>query len=304
MSLARPLLNLGLRLLEKPYLARVRDPAEIREGFERKARFWFGMPRRARLVQDTLGTPAVRVLWAEATRDAPVLLYLHGGGYVFGSPRTHAAMLVHLARLCKAQACLPDYRLAPENPFPAAVEDARACFEALVSDGVAPDRIVIGGDSAGGGLALALLGDLCRSGGPTPAGAFAFSPLIDLTFSGRSFRTNASADPLLPAGRAAEMADLYLNGADPADPLASPLNADFPGAPPVWMCAGNTELLLDDTRRMAARLEQQGATVEAHIEAGLPHVWPIFRRFLPEGEATLRQLAGWIRQLPSLSDGN
>lgn len=304
MSLMRPLVNLGLRLMEKPFLASVQEPEEIREGFERKARFWFGLPRGARLDPDELGPDRIPALWAEDAPDAPVLLYFHGGGYVFGSPRTHASMLVRLARLAGARACLPDYRLAPEHPFPAAVEDARASFEALLDRGVAPGRIVIGGDSAGGGLALALAGDLCQRGGALPAGVFAFSPLSDLTFSGASFRANARADPMLPAARAQDLAEMYLQGAAPDQPLASPLAADFTGGPPVWLGAGDTEILLDDTRRMAARMREQGVTVTERIRPGLPHVWPIFWRMLPEGDATLQELAGWIRRLPASSGGN
>ncbi len=301
MSVMRPLVNLGLRLMEKPYLARVEDPAEIRAGFERKARFWFGMPRGARLRWDRLGASGIPALWVEEAEGAPVILYFHGGGYVFGSPRTHAAMLVRLARLAGASACLPDYRLAPEHPFPAAIEDARACFDGLIALGVAPGKVIIGGDSAGGGLALALLGELCRTGAPMPAGAFAFSPLTDMTFSGDSFRANAQADPMLPAQRAADLVGMYLQAADPTDPRASPLFADFAGAPPVFLTAGSTEILLDDTRRMAERLRAQGVAVAAHIGDRLPHVWPLFARILPEGRATMRDLADWITRLPALS---
>jgi acetyl esterase/lipase len=230
--------------------------------------------------------------------DDRVVLYFHGGGYVFGSPRTHAAMLARLARHGGLRAVLPEYRLAPEAPFPAAVEDARTAWAALLARGTAPGRVVIGGDSAGGGLALALLGDLLERGAPLPAGVFAFSPLTDLGFSGASFAANAAAEVLLPAARAAEMAALYLQGADPLDPMASPLFADFTGAPPVLLMAGDTEILLDDTRRMADRMRRQGVAVCEQIARDLPHVWPLFWRYLPEGDAALRTVAAWIRRLP------
>jgi acetyl esterase/lipase len=157
--------------------------------------------------------------------------------------------------------------------------------------------VILGGDSAGGGLALALLGEVLRQGLPVPRGCFALSPLTDLTFSGQSLRSNAASDVMLPAGRAAEMAQIYLQGATADDPRASPLFADFTGAPPVWLCAGDTEILLDDTRRMAARLRAQGATVTEIIEHDLPHVWPYFHTLLPEARETLHALAAWIRSL-------
>lgn len=303
MSWQRVLLNSALRLKEKPYLARVQDPAEIRASFERKARFWFRMPPGATLRKAALG--GLPALWVgEGAASDPVLLYFHGGGYVFGSPHTHAAMLARLARLTGLRACLPDYRLAPEHAFPAAVDDARAAYQALIDSGVAAERIVLGGDSAGGGLALALLGDLCARCAPLPAALFALSPLTDLTFSGDSFRANARRDVLLPASRDFDLAQMYLQGADPAQPLVSPVNARFDGAGPVWLTVGDTEIMLDDSRRMAVRLRAQGVAAELEIARDLPHVWPIFWRWLPEGDITLRELATWIRRQLHWSGGS
>lgn len=297
MSWQRVALNLFLRLTEKPYLARVQEPAAIRASFERRVRWLFRPPRGVPVVPGRPGTGAPEGLWVGArSEDGPVILYFHGGAYVFGSPRTHAAMAARLAQLTGLPVCLPEYRKAPEHPFPAAVEDARAAFEALVASGIPAGRIVLGGDSAGGGLALALLGDLCAGGADLPAGAFAFSPLTDLSFSGESFRANAGRDVLLPAGRDRDMAQMYLQGADPVQPLASPLYADFTGAGPVWLTVGDTEIMLDDSRRMAAHLRAQGVAVDITVARDLPHVWPFFWRYLPEGEATLRVLAGWIRR--------
>lgn len=301
MSWQRPVLNRFLRWFEKRHLARVRDPAEIRAGFETKARFWFRPPRGSTFRRTELG--GVPVLWAQAgPGDRGVLLYLHGGGYVFGSPDTHRAMLARLSQLTEMRACLPAYRLAPEHAFPAALDDALAVYDGLLADGFTAERIVLGGDSAGGGLALALLGDLVAQAQPLPGGVFAFSPFTDMTFSGDSFRCNAKADALLPAGRAKEMTDMYLQGHDPRDPRASPLFADLTGAPPVRLDVGDTEILRDDTIRMAARLRAQGVEVELEIAHDLPHVWPLFQRLLPEADATLTDLAKWIRRQLSPSD--
>ena len=291
MSLRARLLNLSLRLFEKRSLARAEDPVVLRAGFERKARFWFRAPRGSRFERGEVGgRPALWALGPGVARDAgPVILYFHGGGYVFGAPATHRAMLARLSALTAMPACLPDYRLAPEHPFPAAVEDGLAALA-----GLARRPVVLGGDSAGGGLALAVLAEGLARGVRAPRALFAFSPLTDLTFAGESFRRNARADAMLPASRAHELAALYLQGGDPRDPRASPLFADFSGAPPVWLAAGDTEILLDDTRRMAARLRAQGVVVTERIARDLPHVWPMFRGLIPEAEATLGEVADWL----------
>lgn len=301
MSLRRRALNLALRLMEKPYLARVRDPAQLRDGFERKARVWFRPPRGSRFETDRCGgVPVVWALGPGVTRDdGPAILYFHGGGYIFGSPMTHRAMLARLSELTGLPACLPDYNLAPEHPFPRAVDDGLAVFEALRDH---PGGVILGGDSAGGGLALAILGVALRQGGPRPSGLFAFSPLTDFTFSGESLRPNARADVMLPATRTGEMARMYLRDADPTDPRASPLFAEFAGAGPVWLAASDTEILCDDTRRMTARLRADGVAVTELVRPGLPHVWPLFHGLMPEGDETLRDLADWIRSLSSRSD--
>jgi acetyl esterase/lipase len=299
-SLRRHILNAQLRLLEKPRLARAGDPAALRLSFERQARFWFRMPRGTALTDASRAGMAAIDLAPEGCDSGAVIFYIHGGGFVFGSPRTHAAMIARLAGQSGTCACLPAYRRAPEDPFPAALDDVTAAYGALLDAGTDPARIVIGGDSAGGALALSLLARLIRRDMPRPAGLFAFSPLTDLTFSGGSFTANARREALLPAQRAADMAEMYLRGADPRDPRASPLFADFQGAPPVWLTCGDSEILCDDTRRIADRLRAQGVDVTCDVQHDLPHVWPIFQGVLPEADATLRDLAGWIRRrLPS-----
>ena len=295
MSRRKKILNFLLRHTEKRRLARETGPEKLRSGFEFSAQVLFHPPRDTRFENGDLGVP---VQWVQVGSDVgpAVLLYFHGGGYVFGSPRTHRAMLARLAELTNMRACLPTYRLAPEHSFPAALDDARTAYEGLLATGIPADQIIIGGDSAGGGLVLSLLADICARNAPKPAGVFAFSPLTDLTFSGESICVNAKSDVVLPASRCAEMADMFLQGADATNPFASPLFADFSGAPNVCIYAGDTEILLDDTRRMAARMREQGVGVGEHIAKDLPHVWPIFHRLLPEADATLINLADWVRQ--------
>jgi len=300
-SLRLSLLNGFLRLFEKPKLARAKTPDALRKPFETKARLFFPSPRKTSFKDDELQTGAysVPVHWANTKNadEALVILYFHGGGYVFGSPRTHRAMLAQLSAMTGMSACLPAYRLAPEHPFPAAIDDAITAYQALLGRGVSAGRIVIGGDSAGGGLALALLGEITRNSLPQPAGVFALSPLTDLTFSGPSFTQNKQSDVMLPAERAADMAHLYMRDATPDDPRASPINGSFSNETPVYLTASDSEILLDDTRRMVANLRKQGVSVTEKIVHNHPHVWQIFQRFLPEADQGLRDVAAWIKPL-------
>lgn len=308
MSIRLKLLNGFLRVFEKPKLARAKTPDDLRKSLELKARFLFPAPRKTRFSGDILefGGHAISAQWAkgENASEDRVILYFHGGGYVFGSPQTHRAMLARLSAMTGMAACLPKYGLAPENPFPAAIEDAVLAYRALLERGFDASQIVMGGDSAGGGLVLALLGEIKAKSLPKPAGVFALSPLVDLTFSGASVVENAQSDVMLPASRAADMAQMYLDGADPADPRASPLLADFSGMPPVFIAASDSEILLDDTRKMANHLREQGVDVTDKIVQNHPHVWHIFQRVLPEADQGLRDIAAWIKPLLSHSTGN
>ncbi len=304
MSLRKHLINLQLRLFEKTHIARCKDPDKLRRSFDFKAKWFFHPPRGSRFENSILSHNGadVPVLWARAPklREGPALLYFHGGGYVFGSPQSYSAMLAQLSDRTGLPACLPDYRLAPEHPFPTAVEDALTSYQAIMDH---PGGVVIGGDSAGGGLALALLAEIIARDLPKPKGTFAFSPLTDMTFSSDSFANNARSDVVLPAQSADVMAEMYLRGADPRDPRASPLFADFTNAPPVWLAVGDTEILLDDSRNSAAALRKQGVEVTLTEARNLPHVWPLFHGYLPEARQTLDELSGWITALsPPTSD--
>ncbi|MEL6647938.1 MAG: alpha/beta hydrolase [Pseudomonadota bacterium] len=285
-------LNTYLRLTEKRALAQATDIDALRRSFALRARLFFHGPFGTRYHWDTSGQVAVQ--WAAAhgidRATGPLILYFHGGGYVFGSTNTHRAMMAALSKRSGLPVCLVEYRLAPEHPFPAALEDALAAY-AAVSD----RPVILGGDSAGGGLALALLGEILRKALPKPVGTFAFSPLTDMTFSGSSIIENEMRDVLLPAARIAEISDAYLVQTAPEDPRASPLFADFRGASPLWLTVGSTEILRDDTIRLADCLRVQDVDVVAKVESDLPHVWPIFHNILPQARATLRDLSGWIR---------
>ncbi len=300
MSVMARILNGWLRRVERPAMTRAAGPEALRRRFDFQARLFFHAPRGTQMRWQTLEHEARTV---EALEVVPrtlesdtVLLFLHGGGFVFGSPRGYSALVAQLAKRLDARAVIPRYRLAPEAPFPAAFDDVRTAWDGLLQSGVPPEKIVIGGDSAGGALTLSLLGQLIQDGAALPAAAFCFSPLTDLSFGGESFRSNAQVEAVLPVERAREMAQLYLNGVDAENPQASPLFANFVGAPPVWITAGDTEILRDDARRVAQIMGRDGVDV-TYIEVhDLPHVWPLFHNILPEARSTLDNLAGWIRR--------
>jgi epsilon-lactone hydrolase len=297
-------LRVVLRRFVRPALRRQRDSLSARKWFERGAFLNARGRPYLHFAPDILGK--VPALWtARPAQDAPFILYFHGGGYVMGNPRTHAALARFLSRKSGLQTCLPDYRLAPEHPFPAAFVDALCAWDALAARGITADKIALGGDSAGGGLALALLAHLCANNLPRPACVFAFSPFADLTLSGPSITANAQREILLPVQRLQDLRARVLQGADPCDPRISPLFGQFEGAPPVLLQVARSEILLDDSRRMAEVLRAAGAEVSLQEWGNLPHVWQFFHGWLPEARVALTQAASFINSaLPAPSSGD
>lgn len=297
-SLRLGALNLALRLVTKPRLARLTEPAAARREFDLAARFLFRAPPCALwlpgVVPGPAGDLAVLRISAGPVDRRRVILYLHGGAYVAGSPSTHRAMLARLSLLAGVPVLAPDYRLAPEHPFPAALEDAMAAWRHLYDAGYDPEHIVVGGDSAGGGLAFALVSRLCRAGTP-PAAAFGFSVWADLAGRSASVQENARIDPLLPAVRLVDVAGMYLQGHPADDPEASPILADFPAPPPVLLQHSQTEILRDDTLRLADRLRGFGGTVTVQGWPTPPHAWQIFDGWVPEARDALTRAAAFVR---------
>ena len=293
-------LTLWLRRYERPVLARLTSVPYQRRRFERQARLFPKLRRRVRAETVQLaGLSCLRILPRAGATARFRLLYLHGGAYIMGSARTHRGLAAQLADLVGCEVLLPDYRLAPEHPFPAAFEDGCALAAALQQDGL---PLVLGGDSAGGGLCLALLGHLCRGGTP-PLGAIAFSPRTDLTLTGDSLRRNAGTEVLLPIERIVEVRDWYSAGADLTDPRLSPLFATFPAPPPVLIQWSDSEALADDAARMVQHLRAAGGTVRAEVYPGLPHVWQMFAGGLPEAGQALRAAAAFLNGLTSGPEG-
>lgn len=234
--------------------------------------------------------------WRSQARATPTVLYLHGGGYVACTPVTHRPITVALTTLLRGRVYCPDYRLAPEHRFPAAVDDAVAAYRLLLDEGIDPRHIVIAGDSAGGGLALATLIALREGGAPLPAAAVCLSPWTDLAGTGESLVTNTDRDAMFYGDGVRQASRVYLGDTPPEHPLASPLYADLTGLPPLRLYVSECEVLRDDSTRLVERARKAGVTAELVMEPDLPHVWPIFQRFLPEGRRTLRDMAAFIRK--------
>jgi phosphinothricin tripeptide acetyl hydrolase len=223
------------------------------------------------------------------------LFYLHGGCYNIGSVVAYRPLVARLCAASDARALAIDYRLAPEHPFPAAVDDATAAYRWLVANGVEPASIVIGGDSAGGGLTLAALVALRGAGDPLPAAAFGISPWVDLEVSGESAITRAAADPIIDPASVSAAAARYLAQAHPRTPLASPLYADLTDLPPMLLQVGDAEVFLNDATRLARTAEAAGVDVTLEVWPDVIHVWHIFAAMLPEGQQAIDRVGEWVR---------
>jgi acetyl esterase/lipase len=221
---------------------------------------------------DTVG--GISGFWAKParSRQGAAIIHLHGGWFNFGSAHAYRNLVGHIASSGGVDAFIPEYRLAPEHPFPAAVSDAEACYRGLVGNGI--NQVVVTGDSAGGNLALVLLSIACvhaRKGGIAPVGAVAISPVTELALTGESYETRAEADPYFTRSQVAGLVASYLGEADPKDPLASPLYGDLSGLPPIRVHVGDDEVLLDDSRRYVERAVAADVDAELDVWMGMPH---------------------------------
>jgi monoterpene epsilon-lactone hydrolase len=253
----------------------------------------YKVPSEIRLTPARLG--GIPGEWIEGPRPTEItLLYLHGGGYFACSAESHRPITVSFA-LQGFRVYAPDYRLAPENPFPAAVDDATAAYRGLLASGHSPRHIVIAGESAGGGLALSLMLALRAASVPLPAAAALFSPWTDLAATGDSIRSNARRCAMFNGPDIGPSARYYLGKTDPCNPLASPLYADLSGLPPLLIHVGADEVLRDDSTRLADRARAAGVPVEIKIWPVVPHAWQLAAHLVPEGRQSLRESAAFLR---------
>jgi len=296
--MASPELQAILDMLKnRPMPSRDQEPSveEIRAGFDALAGIFPAAPDVRSERVDAGGVPAE---WTDVPGADPrcVLLYLHGGGYAIGSVSTHRDLTSRIARAAGVRALSVEYRLAPEHPHPAAVEDSTAAYRWLLGQGIEAERVVISGDSAGGGLTLATLVALRDAGDPLPAAGVSLSPWVDLEGIGESMTTLAEIDPLLDRDGLLWMAKLYLGGLDPRTPLAAPLYADLAGLPPLLIQVGKAEGLLDDARRVAERARAAGVDVTLEAWDDMIHVWHIFASMLPEAREAIERIGEFMRK--------
>jgi acetyl esterase/lipase len=231
----------------------------------------------------------------EGCDDAPVLYYLHGGAYVMGSPKTHRRMVSHIIRRAGMRALLPDYRLAPEHPFPASLEDSTSVYRALIKGGADPTNMAIGGDSAGGNLAMATLLALRDTGDPLPATCFLLSPWLDLAAKGESHETRAEHDPWFRPEDMPEVVKKYCSEYDLKNPLVSPVYADASDLPPTLIQVGDHEILLSDSIRLADNIEKAGGEVTLQIWPEMWHVFQFFIGQMPESKKAIKRIAEYLR---------
>lgn len=268
---------------------------ELRARSERNGRFHPPFPKNTRI--ETFHLDGLRCAAIRPPREHPgtAILYLHGGGYVTGSIESHLMLCVPLARALGLRVVVPEYRLAPEHPYPAALEDALKAFRGLLTEGYSGSDIVLAGDSAGGGLCLAAALSLRGSGDPAPAAVICLSPWTDLSNSGASHAANAASEALLDTGTLDQWAALYAGGARLDAPYVSPFRGDFRGFPPLLIQVDRGEILLDDSTALAAKARAAGVDVSLSVWNGLWHVWPALGDLVPESGAAFAEMREFLK---------
>jgi acetyl esterase/lipase len=290
MSVRAGVMRACIRQLVKRRLRAVSSVEVARRHLKFMSRFVPHPPRGTRTVAtDAGGVPADRIATA-ASRPDRHILYLHGGSYLAGWPALYRDLSWRIATVCRASVLCIDYRLAPEHPFPAALDDAVASYRWLIGQGADPRHIGLMGDSAGGGLVFATLLRLRDEGAALPAVAVAVSPWTDLALTGPSFTANAAIDPMIPVELAPRAVELYLAGADPRHPYASPLYGDLAGLPPALILVGSDDVLRDDAVRMAERMRAAGCSVELEVWPRMWHAWHMLARVMPEARAAIARI--------------
>jgi phosphinothricin tripeptide acetyl hydrolase len=267
---------------------------EQRAQYERAERA-FPVPADVEIDRVTAGGVPAEWLTVRGEQALAAILYLHGGGYCIGSPRSHRHLAAALAAAADAAALVPEYRLAPEHRFPAAVDDAVRSYRWLLDRNIAPARIVIAGDSAGGGLTVATLCALRDVGLPAPAAGVCISPWVDLTCSLPSHTSRKAADPIVTREAVGTMARAYLADTEPTTPLASPLYADLHGLPPLLIHVGDDEVLLDDSVHLAEKARAAGVDAMLEVWPGMIHVWHWFFPMLEEGQRAIDRIGDFVR---------
>ena len=280
----------------RQFLASTPRPAGLVERRERLDALGSRYPLPADVQVEPVDANGVAAEWTLTPEADPsrVILFLHGGGYVSGSLDSHRHMVAQAGREARARTLALAYRLAPEHPFPAALADAVAGYHFLLSQGLDPKRIAVAGESAGGGLAIAMLVSLRNRGDPLPACIWCSSPWVNLEATGGTMTEKAAVDPLIQKPYLMELAASYLNGADPRTPLASPICADLRGLPPLLIQVGSAETLLDDAVRLSGVAGAADVRVTLEVWPDMIHAWHLFYQQLAAGRRALAQVGAFL----------
>lgn len=290
-----------VRLLESYF--RIEHAFKPKEGVpdlhkERAELDWMGsmfkLPKGFQVVKELADGVPAEWLIPPGISAGRVVLYLHGGSYVSGGINSHRPLAANIALASKARALIIDYRLAPEHPYPAAVDDAMAVYRWLINGHVDPHHLAVVGDSAGGGLTLALLISLRDGKIPLPAAGICLSPWTDLAFTGESWKSKAADDPVIYPYKEREFARMYMGGIEPQTPLVSPLYADLKGLPPILVQVGTNEVLLSDSTRLVERAQQAGVNAVIEEWEKMQHVWQFAAGFIPEGRRAIVQIGEFV----------
>lgn len=287
------------RFLAKRLIGSNFDPKitidEMRRGMEKATKMSF-LPAKTKVDHLSYSNISAELVSGKNANEEHVILYLHGGGYNTGSPNTHREFAAHVSNASCAKVLLPDYRLAPENPFPAALEDALTSYKWLIDNGFSSEKIAIAGESAGGGLTLATCLSIRDNGDTLPSSVTCISPWTDLEMTGESVKTLEEIDPMLNLASIKIMASNYIDTNDPRSPLISPLHADFKDFPPMLIHVGSDEMLFDDSRSVAEMAKQVGVDLTFKIYEDMWHFFHVFYKLMPEAKAAVKEVGVFIQK--------
>ncbi len=293
MSIRASLISFFMRHTLKKQMANFDDPEEVRGASSLPGA---KIPESVTVTAVDAGGVSAEWISPDTANEDSALLYLHGGGYVFGGLDSHRDIACRLAQAAGVRTLLLDYRLAPEYRFPAALEDATAAYRWLLDGGHSADRLALAGDSAGGGLSVALMSQLKSLELPLPKAAVLMSPWADLANTGESVSRFAAKDAMISPQAVEKFASLYLGDQDPKHPLASPLYADLSGLPPIQVLVGSEEVLLSDSERLVAGIISAGGQADLAVWPKMPHVFPILAGVIPEGRRAVDDMSAFIRR--------
>jgi epsilon-lactone hydrolase len=294
-SMASPQLQMAKDAYKAILQSGATTPQELRVVFEKLGD---STPLAPDIKKEKVSAGGIDAEWISAPNSSAdrAVLYVHGGGYVIGSVNTHRDLLARIARASGARVLGINYRLAPEHPFPAAVEDSVAAYRWMLAEGLMPSRIAVAGDSAGGGLTVATLIAIRDAKLPTPGAGVCISPWVDMEGIGETMKTRAEVDPVVQREGLLGMAAAYLGGQNPRSPLAAPIYADLKGLPPLLIQVGDAETLLDDSIRLNDRAKAAGVSTKLEVWPEMIHVWQLFASFLPEGQQAIDGIGSFLKE--------